>query len=44
MHTLFFFQTQDPGASSRINPIQADVNLTQPVNVIGGDNTDAGHV
>uniref|UniRef100_A0A804Q621 peptidylprolyl isomerase n=1 Tax=Zea mays TaxID=4577 RepID=A0A804Q621_MAIZE len=35
----------DPGASSRISPIQTDVNLTKPVNVygnIGGDNADAG--
>jgi peptidyl-prolyl isomerase G (cyclophilin G) len=34
----------DPGASSRINPIQVDVNLTKPVNGdgnIGGDNAEA---
>ncbi|KAG0541852.1 hypothetical protein BDA96_02G052900 [Sorghum bicolor] len=34
----------EPGASSRINPIQVDVNLTKPVNGdgnIGGDNAEA---
>ena len=45
MHTLFFSKHRnDPGASSRINPIQVDVNLTKPVNGdgnIGGDNAEA---
>jgi len=45
MHTLFCKHRNDPGASSRINPIQVDVNLAKPVNVDGnidGDDAEAG--